>query len=184
MKQYISRRVEIDLGHRVMDERFKCYSIHGHRASVHMTFEFSNQSEIGYCIDFKEIKRVGAQWIDDKFDHGFAANPKDKFVIEACQKTNSKYYLMSLNGKDNYCNPTAENISREIFLALEILFEDYPGLKIHRLRFYETPNCWIDTEVSSILPAERENFLSVRGEEVRQYAKEKGRLEYDIRKVK
>ena len=31
---------------------------------------------------------------------------------------------MSLNGKDEYCNPSVENIDREVFLAMEILFNE------------------------------------------------------------
>lgn len=182
MKQYITRLVEIDMGHRVMDERFKCSSVHGHRAKVELHFEFHQQQEIGYAIDFKEIKRIGCQWIDDMLDHGFAANPQDFAMIEACQKTQSKLYLMSLNGEGNYCNPTAENIARELFMAMQILFQKYSDLKIHQLRYYETPNCWVDAYEASLISAERENFLNYRGKQINDYVQEKGKVEYDARK--
>lgn len=184
MKQYITRLVEIDLGHREMDERFKCYSIHGHRVKIELNFQFTAQDPIGYRIDFKEIKRVGGQWLEDMLDHGFAANPHDTVVIDACHKTSSKLYLMSLNGIDNYCNPTAENLSREIFLAMQILFSDFPNLKIYHIRFYETPNCWVDTYEKSISEEETKNFFDYRYKDIKSYAKEKGKLEYDTRKLK
>ena len=67
--QEIVRMAEFDSMHRVMNEKMKCFNVHGHRYKVEMGFEFdSNQfgdESIGYAIDFKEIKRVGSQWIDD-----------------------------------------------------------------------------------------------------------------------
>jgi 6-pyruvoyltetrahydropterin/6-carboxytetrahydropterin synthase len=183
MMQYITRSVEIDYGHRVMHERFKCYSIHGHRARIELTFAYQQQQEIGYAIDFHEIKRIGGQWLHDYLDHGFIANPEDRLLIEVCEKTQSKLYLMSLNGKAKYCNPTTENLSREIFLAMEILFAAYPELHIHQVRFYETPQCWVDTVAQSITAAEKQHFQQIRGNAIKKYAEEKGVLQYDIRKV-
>ena len=112
-KQTITRKGSFDSGHRVMNERMKCFNIHGHTYIYELTFEFNEMEEIGYAIDFKEIKRVGCQWIDDLLDHGFIVNPKDEAVINACKLTTSKIWYMSLNGKDEYCNPSAENIAKE-----------------------------------------------------------------------
>lgn len=182
-EQYLTRTVEMDLGHRILHERVKCHSIHGHRVKVELTFQFIRQEAIGYCIDFKEIKRVGCQWLDDAMDHGFIANPHDEVMIKACEATGSKLYLMSLNGEGNYCNPTAENISKEIFMAVEILFESYPDLKLHQVRFYETPNCWVDTFSQSLHADEKQHFLNYRYATIFEYAKQKGMVEYDSRKV-
>lgn len=182
-EQFITRAFEIDVGHRVMHERVKCYSMHGHRVKIELTFVFSHQAEIGYAIDFKEIKRIAGQWLEDTLDHGFMLNPQDTIVLEACQKTGSKYYLMSLAGSEGYCNPTAENIAREIFMAVELLFVAYPALMLHQVRYYETPNCWVDTTRSSILAEERTFFMAYRGAAIQAYAKEKGVLEYDSRRL-
>ena len=182
MNQYLTRAFELDVGHRVMHERVKCYSIHGHRIKVELTMLFTVQQEIGYQIDFKEVKRIAGQWLDDRMDHGFIANPCDTPVIAACQEVGSKFYLMSLNGAGIYCNPTAENISREIFLAMEILFHCHPDLTVHHIRLYETPSCWIDTSRESIQDTERAHFYDYRGDEIHAYAKSMGVMEYDTRK--
>ena len=182
-KQYLTRVVEMDIGHRVMHERMKCHSIHGHRVKLELTFQFTQQEDIGYCIDFKEIKRVGAQWLDDMMDHGFIANPHDHVLIKASKDTASKMYLMSLNGESEYCNPTAENISREIFMAMDILFSAYPNLKFYHIRYNETPNCWVDTYKESIRDNERAHFHAYRYEEIKAYAQKMGIVEYDSRKI-
>ena len=181
--QYLTRVIEMDIGHRVMHEHVKCYSIHGHRVKIELTFEFCKQQDIGYCIDFKEIKRIGCQWLDDMMDHGFIANPQDQVMIQACQSTSSKLYLMSLNGLDGYCNPTAENICREVFMAIDLLFVDYQYLKLHHVRYNETPNCWVDTYQESISPREKENFYAYRAAEITAYTQALGVLEYDSRKL-
>ena len=159
-KQYITRKGTFDSGHRVMNERMKCFNMHGHTYLYELEFEFNEMEEIGYAIDFKEIKRVGCQWIDDLLDHGFIVNPKDEAVINACKLTTSKIWYMSLNGKDEYCNPSAENIAKEVFLAMTILFQSYSNLRIHKITLYETPNCYTVCTKESISEIEAKNWFS------------------------
>jgi 6-pyruvoyltetrahydropterin/6-carboxytetrahydropterin synthase len=137
---------------------------------------------IGYALDFKEIKRVGCQWIDDLLDHGMILNPEDEVVIDATEKTGSKLWLMSLNG-GKYCNPSVENLAREVFLAQQVLFENYLMLKVDHLRLYETPNCYTDCYEKSITEIDKINFYGNRYESIKKYAKEKGVVEYDDRKT-
>lgn len=144
--------------------------------------------EIGYAIDFKEIKRVFMQWIDDILDHGMILNPKDELLIQTTKDYGTKLWLMSLNGENQYCNPSVENIAKEVFLAMQILsdelFKDVPvGLKIHEVEIYETPNSATVCTAKSIRPEELGNFYSTRLEEIKNYAIQKGRVEYDDRKV-
>jgi 6-pyruvoyltetrahydropterin/6-carboxytetrahydropterin synthase len=180
--QTITREYGFDAGHRVMNERFKCFNAHGHRYHIKLTYSFQDMHEIGYIIDFKEIKRVGVQWIDDMMDHGFIVNPHDTLLINTLIDIETKLYEMSLNGKD-YCNPSVENVAREIFLAQQILFEDYKGLEIHHIRLNETPNCYTDVYKESIPDIEKENFYKRNYEHIKKYATHKGIVEYDDRKL-
>lgn len=186
-KQIISRKGSFDSGHRVMDERMKCFNLHGHTYLFTLHFEYHTAEEIGYAIDFKEIKRVGCQWIDDILDHGMLLNPQDYQVIDVTKKTGSKLWLMSLNGYGQYCNPSVENIAKEVFLAMEILFpetdSEATGLKIHKVKIYETPNCSTVVKKESITKQERINFRMQRYDEIYKYYLDKGRVEYDARKV-
>jgi len=181
--QLITRKFEFDAGHRVMNERVKCFSNHGHRYYGDLVFEFTTTEEIGYNIDFKEIKRVGCQWIDDYWDHGTLLNPHDTKLIDVLREINTKVWLMSLNGEGNYCNPTVENLSRELFLAQQLLFQSVKGLSLHQIRMYETPNCWTDCFNESISDSERINFLDVHKSELVHYGIDKGVFEYDDRKL-
>ncbi len=140
--------------------------------------------EIGYAIDFKEIKRVGCQWIDDILDHGMILNPQDYKLIDVTKQYGSKIWLMSLNGEFAYCNPSVENIAKEIFLAMNVLFESYENLRIHKITLYETPNCYTTCVLDSISAFENNNWVNCRYDEVKSYAAEKGIIEYDDRKLK
>ena len=90
---------------------------------------------------------------------------------------------MLFRSEGEYCNPSVENIAKEIFLAMEVLFADYKNLNIHKITIYETPNCWTECVAESISAQEVKNWWGVRSEEVKQYAKDKGVIEYDDRKI-
>lgn len=187
--QYISRKGNFDSGHRVMNEFMKCFNIHGHTYLYELTFSFENMEEIGYALDFKEIKRVFCQWIDDVLDHGMLLNPHDTKLIETTKEYGTKLWLMSLNGEGEYCNPSVENIAKEVFLAMDILshtlYQKSPtGLKIHKVQIYETPNCSTECFRESITDLEQARFMDAQGAGIKAYAEEKGVLEYDDRKIK
>jgi 6-pyruvoyltetrahydropterin/6-carboxytetrahydropterin synthase len=182
-KQYITRKGTFDSGHRVMNERMKCFNIHGHTYLYELEFEFNEMEDIGYAIDFKEIKRIGCQWIDDILDHGMLLNPKDTELIQTTINYGSKYWLMSLSGKGEYCNPSVENIAKEVFLAMMVLFSSYKNLRIHRVIIYETPNCSTICSKESISDIEVMHWMKERYTEVYKYATDKGIFEYDDRKL-
>ena len=183
-KQTITRKGTFDSMHRVMNERMKCFNVHGHTYLFELTFGFSQMEDIGYAIDFKEIKRVGCQWIDDILDHGAILNPKDAVLIDAVNSVDSKLYKMSLNGGEEYCNPSVENLVKEIFMAQSILFAPYQSLWIDHIRLYETPNCFTDCSMDSISETERKNFYDYQGSLIAKYRDDKGVVEYDDRKNK
>jgi 6-pyruvoyltetrahydropterin/6-carboxytetrahydropterin synthase len=89
---------------------------------------------------------------------------------------------MSLNGEGEYCNPSVENISKEIFLAMMVLFEGHKGIKIHEVKIHETPNCYVECIKESISDTEAMNWMKANYEAVHAYAVDKGVLEYDDRK--
>jgi 6-pyruvoyltetrahydropterin/6-carboxytetrahydropterin synthase len=182
-KQYITRKGTFDSGHRVMNERMKCFNLHGHTYLYELTFEFDQMESIGYAIDFKEIKRVGCEWIEEFLDHGMLVNPEDAVVIKAARDTGSKIWFMSLNGQYAYCNPSAENIAKEIFLAMEVLFENYQHLRIHQIKLFETPNSATDCFATSISESERNNWRDVNYDLLKMFADNLGVVEYDDRKI-
>ncbi len=179
--QTITRKGSFDAAHRVMNERVKCFNLHGHRFDYELTFEFKEEEGLGYAIDFKEIKRVACAFIDDYFDHGMIANPKDEKLINVIKEMGLKLWKMSLNGT-NYCNPSAEHISKELFMAISLLMNT-DNIWLKSVRLYETPNCWVDADWEHINIYQQNNFYNERRELLNNYKKEKGVFEYDDRKA-
>jgi len=184
--QFITRKTNMSCGHRVMDHTMKCFSLHGHEYLVELTFSFSQTDRIGYALDFSEIKRVFVQFLQDHMDHGMILNPCDTKVIDTVKAIDSKYWLMSLNG-DEYCNPSVENITKEVFISMSLLsYYLYPDnindLNIHKVLIYETPNCFAECLRESISKEEVTNFTLKRHDLIRQYDEEKGVKNYDRNK--
>lgn len=172
----ITRVFEWDSAHRVMNEKVKCFNLHGHRWKVETTFEFNSKGSLGYAIDFKELKRIVGAWIDEKLDHACICNPMDMELIDVCRKNNWRLYVM---GMGNYgdINPSAENLASELFYTIKQLFiNDLSGIRIAKLRLYETPNCWVETDRFDYVAS------NVYLEDLVQWRNSKGEFNYDIRK--
>jgi 6-pyruvoyltetrahydropterin/6-carboxytetrahydropterin synthase len=178
----IIRKGSFDAGHRVMFQRFKCAHLHGHRYDYELQFGFNEMQDLGYAIDFSEIKRIAGSWIESELDHCFIVNPLDLGVIKLSEELKSNIFKMHLLDEKGSCNPTVENIAKEVFFAVQNLLEN-ENLKLEQVTLHETANC---IGICSGLSAnEQKIFKSHSGylESLLAYKKNLGYLEYDSRKV-
>lgn len=177
----LTRVFEFDAAHRVMNERMKCFNLHGHRFRVELTFDYKNVAGLGYAIDFKEVKRVCGDYLDGRFDHAVILNPMDKDILAFVQKQGWRVYVMGMGNGYLDVNPSAENLTYEIYWAVSRMFRmDTHGVELARVRLYETPNCWIDLDGGSIV-----NYLPTEewASEFFKWRSEMGDVEYDIREL-
>lgn len=138
----ISRQIEWDMGHRVMNHNSKCKNLHGHRYKMEIcmkgnVIEKKNNSSQGMVIDFGEIKSIALTNIHDVLDHGFMVWDQDKLLVSFFKKNpDQKHIIVSFT-------PTAENIASWIFKKLDPLFQDTygTGLKLYSIKLWETPTC-------------------------------------------
>lgn len=171
----VTRVFEFDAAHRVMNEKVKCFNLHGHRFKVEMCFEYNSKGALGYAIDFKEIKRIACAWMDEHLDHACILNPQDTELIDLCHKNGWRIHVMGL-GNNGDINPSAENIASELFYIIKQLFiNDKSGIRLVHLRLYETPNCWVGA--SSFDYVGTNLFL----ESLKKWRDEKGEFNYDVR---
>ena len=181
-EQYLARKGSFAAAHRILNERVQCFNLHGHTYTYELIFNFHEKLELGYAIDFKEIKRVAVQWIEDTLDHCCLLNPLDHQLIQTAKAINSKLWLMSLHGAQVYCNPSVENIAKELLLAMQLLFANRINLAIHHIILHETPNCYTTCFTTSLTQQEIDHFQQCKGTEILAYAHSKGVMEYDDRK--
>lgn len=142
---YITRRLEFDAGHRIPDHASQCRHLHGHRYAIEITLagdviERAGDAANGMVMDFSEVKSLAQQHVVDAWDHAFLAYAGDRAVVD---------FLQSLPGHKTVildCVPTAENLAKTAFRLLDNVYRDTYGnhLRLHRVRLYETPNCWAD----------------------------------------
>lgn len=130
----ITRRLEIDAGHRLLKHEGKCHNIHGHRYVFEITVSADQLDEVGRVIDFAAVKELVGGWLDDQWDHGFLAQHGDP-IISFIQNQKLKICVM----KDP---PTAENLARELYYSAQTLLPR--SITLIGIRCYETPNCWAD----------------------------------------
>jgi 6-pyruvoyltetrahydropterin/6-carboxytetrahydropterin synthase len=129
MKHSISISHDFEYGHRLLNYNGNCSHIHGHHGIVEIQVSGSELNELGMVIDFSDLKRNVQRWIDSNMDHGCLLHKEDTEVIAFFRKMGFKTYVME-------SNPTAENISKEIWEKVE-----WPeGLKVDFIRVWETPD--------------------------------------------
>lgn len=174
----LTKIFEFDSAHRVMNERVKCFNLHGHRFKLEVTFSYCEVSELGYAIDFKEINRVVGNFINTYFDHGCILNPEDKDIINLCTKNNWKVWIMGM-GSEDYTNPSAENIANELLTIFKCMFtHTNRNVEVSKLRLYETPTCYVETtQVTGFMTQDFVDFITNEADKA-------GVVEYDDRKIK
>ena len=131
----ITRRLEIDYGHRLLRHEGKCRNYHGHRGRFEITCEASELDDVGRVIDFGVVKELVGGWLDEMLDHGMILEKGDP-LIDLLTHLETKILVLD-------CPPSIENLTRIVFEQAQKLLER-EGLQVVKVRGYETPNCWAD----------------------------------------
>ncbi len=141
----ITRRLEFDAGHRIVDHRSQCRHLHGHRYVLEITLggeiiRRAGDPANGMVMDFSEVKSLAVRHLVDAWDHAFLVDDSDLPVRQFLQSLpNHKTVVLD-------CVPTVENLAQTAFAILDEVYRDSYGnhLRLERIRLYETPNCWAD----------------------------------------
>jgi 6-pyruvoyltetrahydropterin/6-carboxytetrahydropterin synthase len=122
----VTREFEFCFGHRLMDYDGKCRNLHGHNGKVCVTLEADRLDGQGMVVDFVEIKRVLAAWIDSTLDHTLLLH-KDDPLVKTLRAAGEKVLPLDTG-------PTTENLAKLVF--------DYAkghGLPVVEVTMWETP---------------------------------------------
>lgn len=136
----ISKCIEWDMGHRVMNHNSKCRNLHGHRYKAEISVEgdlilLEGYSDEGMVMDFGLIKDLALKYIHDVLDHAFMVWGEDEILINFFQQNPDQKHLVVP------FVPTSENIARWIFTQLEKKIDDKykTDLKLKSIKLWETP---------------------------------------------
>lgn len=136
----ISKQIEWDMGHRVMNHKSKCRNLHGHRYKLEICLEGDlvskkGSSDEGMVMDFGDIKSIAMSKVHDLLDHGFVVWNKDETVKKFfATNPDQKHVIVPFT-------PTSENLAKWIFQQLDKEYKDVfgTGLKLHEIKLWETP---------------------------------------------
>ncbi len=103
----ITKTIEFCYGHRLLDYEGPCRNLHGHNGKAEIEFQAPGLDSKGMVFDFREIKRVIKQWIDDHLDHVMILCKDDPMVPILKERAERFHSIDS--------NPTAESIAKLIF---------------------------------------------------------------------
>jgi 6-pyruvoyltetrahydropterin/6-carboxytetrahydropterin synthase len=132
----ITRKIEIDAGHRLKNHESKCRNVHGHRYVFEVTCAAESLDAVGRVIDFGKVKAILGGWLDENWDHGFIYQFGDK-VGDDIAASGLKVYAMVEP-------PTAENMVTLFHEVAATLMGDL-GIQVVNVRLWETPNCYADS---------------------------------------
>ena len=122
--QYITRKGNFDSGHRVMNEQYKCYNLHGHTYLYELTFNFQEMEDIAEILGVNIILEKGYYYCCN-IEDGFEGNK------------NSSYQRSKINGWNYQIIDSIANKSN--FKRAEIIALFPKGYK-SILEFF--PNFW------------------------------------------
>lgn len=101
-----------------------CSNLHGHTWKVDILISCKELDKIGMSIDFKIFKKI-LKNILSKYDH----------------------HLINDIEPFNNINPTAENLSREIYIQLKSqIKKEYPNTKLESVTIWESPKAFAKFE--------------------------------------
>lgn len=167
----VSRRIEIDAGHRIMTHGSKCRHLHGHRYAVEAVCEAQSLhqkgEQTGMVVDFAFLKEEMLAAIDAPCDHGFIACSQDEELLtlfapagadplDWAAKLARRVEAEGALALDQTrlatklyvvpFQPTAECLARHWFerLAEPVRLRSDSAARLVLVRVWETPNCWAE----------------------------------------
>ena len=107
MSYKVAKIISFCYGHRLLNYEGKCRHPHGHNGRLEIELTASQLDARGMVVDFTDIKRLIAGWIDTLLDHKMILHREDP-LLPILQKMGEPVYIMDEN-------PTVENIAKLIY---------------------------------------------------------------------
>jgi len=103
----VTKEIDFCYGHRLLNYDGKCKYLHGHNGKAVIVLEGEQLDHRGMVVDFSDIKKQVAGWIDANLDHRMILHEADP-IVPILRKLGEPMHVVSEN-------PTAENIAKLIY---------------------------------------------------------------------
>src|SRR6202008_4462600 len=92
----VTREITFCYGHRLLNYDGKCRHLHGHNGKAVIVLEAATLDNRGMLVDFTDIKKHVAGWIDANLDHRMILNEADP-VVPLLQQQGEPMFLIPTN---------------------------------------------------------------------------------------
>ena len=134
----ITKKIEIDMGHRIPNHISKCRNLHGHRYVIEIgvndnLITKAGDSSEGMVMDFGILKQIMMEEIDSIYDHGFCIHVKDSLidVFIKLQRQGERVIICDFI-------PTAEELAKHWYCMIKKRLES-ANIRILHCKVWETP---------------------------------------------
>ncbi|MCX7409230.1 MAG: 6-carboxytetrahydropterin synthase [Planctomycetales bacterium] len=103
----VTKEIDFCYGHRLLNYDGKCKHLHGHNGKAVIVLEGAQLDHRGMVVDFSDIKKLVAGWIDANLDHRMILHEADP-IVPILQDMGEPMFIVSEN-------PTAESIAKLIY---------------------------------------------------------------------
>lgn len=124
-------RIELifDAGHRLLKYKGKCEAPHGHTFKAEIMLSSNKIDQIGFVVDFVELKDRVGKWLNENWDHAFLVNGQDKELLQALNSLEEKKIFVFHNE-----NPTSEVMAKYLYSYVRKLY----GNLVLKVRIWES----------------------------------------------
>ena len=129
----MTKRLEFDAGHRLVNHESKCSNLHGHRYAVEVEITLvGGLDHAGRIVDFGDVKALLGTWIDEHLDHTFIANEADPMLDAIRAGQRKAVFVME-------CEPSAENLAAMLLGVARDMLDVEGARRVTRVTIWETP---------------------------------------------
>jgi len=133
-KREITVEVDFCYGHRLLGYTGKCSHYHGHNARVQVCITGLRLNDLGFVVDFSDLKTGLKTWINSHWDHHMILNHNDP-GLKPMNEIDS--WVTAIND-----NPTAEWMAERLAqIVTDELIPEYgeEGIELVYVKVWETP---------------------------------------------
>lgn len=143
----ITKIIETETGHRLVDYSGKCAHIHGHRLVWEVTVTAPDLDPTGFVMDYSDLKAILKETVD-RLDHAFIMSDRDPIHTKlGSDPLQTADFLRATNGDIPRLfivpfNPTSENIVP--WMAVQIERELPKGIELVKIKMWETSSSFTE----------------------------------------
>lgn len=141
MHQIKTQLADFSAAHRVVNGyQGKCRNLHGHNYRTFVTFSASGLDELGFVIDFGDVKALCNDWVQDNWDHSIIIASNDQPLLEFASLQKQDHYIIPGNR-----NTTVEVLAQHLFEIMsprieQELIPKNESLRLVEIEMWETQN--------------------------------------------